>query len=105
MHLTEKPTPNPQGFYCQVTMQQDPPRCIKHGPQKTVFHGTLHLLRGVRNQKSASNTKPLDSSTPHCGANDDITPAFWYSPTLFSKKFVLPCKDISSIQSKGLEDP
>merc|ERR1719410_1863491 len=47
----------------------------------------------------------LDSSEPPCGAKDDITPAFWYSPTLFSKKFVLPCKEISSIQSKGLEAP
>ena len=31
-----------------------------------------------------------------------ITPAFWYSPTRFSKKLVLPCKEMISIQSKGL---
>merc|ERR1711953_726299 len=73
------------------------------GPGKlcSLRHFALAALR----QKSASNTNPFDSSAPPCGANDDITPAFWYSPTLFSKKFVLPCKEISSIQSKGLEAP
>lgn len=32
---------------------------------------------------------------------DAITPAFWYSPTLLSKKLVFPWRDIISIQSKG----
>ena len=32
-------------------------------------------------------------------------PAFWYSPTLRSKKLVLPCRLIISIQSNGLADP
>ena len=31
-----------------------------------------------------------------------ITPLFWYSPTRFSKKLVLPWREMSSIQSKGL---
>ncbi len=30
-----------------------------------------------------------------------MTPAFWYSPTLLSKKLVLPWREIISIQSKG----
>merc|ERR1719396_36104 len=51
-------------------------------------------------QKSASRTNPLAESS--FAEVDDITPAFWYSPTRFSKKLVLPCKEISSIQSKGL---
>merc|ERR1711862_97563 len=50
-------------------------------------------------QKSASRTKPLISS-PAAGV---ITPAFWYSPTRFSKKFVLPCNEISSIQSEAMD--
>lgn len=32
-----------------------------------------------------------------------MTPAFWYSATLFSKKLVFPCREIISIQSKGFE--
>lgn len=32
-----------------------------------------------------------------------MTPAFWYSPTLFSKKLVLPCNEIISIHSNGFE--
>lgn len=31
-----------------------------------------------------------------------LMPALEYSETLFSKKFVLPCKDINSMKSKGL---
>mmetsp|Transcript_33028 Transcript_33028/g.98277 ORF Transcript_33028/g.98277 Transcript_33028/m.98277 type:complete len:213 (+) Transcript_33028:448-1086(+) len=34
-----------------------------------------------------------------------MTPAFWYSPTRRSKKFVLPCIEMSSIQSNGLLTP
>merc|ERR1712194_557413 len=49
-------------------------------------------------QKSASNEKPLASSLPA-----DMTPAFWYSPTRFSKKFVVPCNEINSIQSNGFD--
>ena len=30
------------------------------------------------------------------------TPAFAYSPTLFSKKLLFPLREISSIQAKGL---
>mmetsp|Transcript_34634 Transcript_34634/g.81771 ORF Transcript_34634/g.81771 Transcript_34634/m.81771 type:complete len:224 (-) Transcript_34634:367-1038(-) len=32
----------------------------------------------------------------------DMTPAFWYSLTRRSKKLVLPCSEMSSIQSNGL---
>ena len=32
-----------------------------------------------------------------------MTPAFWYSPTRFSKKLVFPCRLIISIQSNGFE--
>jgi hypothetical protein len=46
------------------------------------------------NQKSAFNLKTLSYF-------DDITPAFWYYPTLFSKKLVFPCSEIISIQSNG----
>mmetsp|Transcript_44410 Transcript_44410/g.144155 ORF Transcript_44410/g.144155 Transcript_44410/m.144155 type:complete len:213 (+) Transcript_44410:404-1042(+) len=34
-----------------------------------------------------------------------MTPAFWYSPTRRSKKFVLPCIEMRSIQSNGLATP
>ena len=37
-----------------------------------------------------------------CFSIEAITPAFWYSPTLFSKKLVLPCSEIISIHSNGL---
>jgi len=53
-------------------------------------------------QKSTSKEKPT-ASVP--SPADAMTPAFWYSPTLFSKKFVFPCKEMSSIQSKGLLAP
>jgi len=45
-------------------------------------------------QKSALRRKTLSSL-------EDMTPAFWYSATLFSKKFVLPWMQIMSIHSKG----
>ena len=51
-------------------------------------------------QKSASSAKAVKGSEVPA-----ITPAFWYSPTRFSKKLVLPCKEISSIQSKGFSEP
>mmetsp|Transcript_9352 Transcript_9352/g.20707 ORF Transcript_9352/g.20707 Transcript_9352/m.20707 type:complete len:226 (-) Transcript_9352:705-1382(-) len=38
-------------------------------------------------------------------SNDSITPLFWYSATLFSKKFVFPSRLIISIQSNGFVDP
>merc|ERR1719293_425620 len=53
-------------------------------------------------QKSTSKAKPLLSSWPEVVA---MTPAFWYSPTRFSKKFVFPWSDISSIQSNGFDAP
>ena len=31
----------------------------------------------------------------------DMTPAFWYSPTRFSKKLVLPSSEMLSMKSKG----
>mmetsp|Transcript_26167 Transcript_26167/g.66464 ORF Transcript_26167/g.66464 Transcript_26167/m.66464 type:complete len:213 (-) Transcript_26167:457-1095(-) len=34
-----------------------------------------------------------------------MTPAFWYSPTRRSKKLVLPCIEMRSIQSNGLATP
>ena len=46
-------------------------------------------------QKSSSRVKILDSTGVP-------TPAFLYSPTRFSKKFVFPCREIRSIKSKGL---
>ena len=45
-------------------------------------------------QKSASRVKMRSSLV--C-----LTLAFWYSPTLFSKKFVFPWREIISIHSKG----
>lgn len=49
-------------------------------------------------QKSASSVNTWSARSP-------VTPAFWYSPTRFSKKLVLPCMEISSIHSNGLADP
>merc|ERR1712238_265499 len=68
--------------------------CLAH-----VYKKSQH----VELQKSASRLKPRVSFSPPVA--DAITPAFWYSPTRFSKKFVLPCKEINSIQSKGLLTP
>merc|ERR1740121_1882671 len=51
-------------------------------------------------QKSASKLNPWVLSPPAAAS----TPAFWYSPTRFSKKLVFPCKEISSIQSNGFCD-
>lgn len=45
-------------------------------------------------QKSASTVNFFSSF-------EAITPDFWYSPTLLSKKLVFPCKDIISIHSNG----
>jgi hypothetical protein len=39
---------------------------------------------------------------PETGDTKLCAPDFWYSPTRFSKKLVLPCKLMISIQSKGL---
>lgn len=36
-----------------------------------------------------------------CPLVADITPALWYSPTRFSKKFVLPSREMFSMKSKG----
>ena len=33
-----------------------------------------------------------------------ITPLFWYSPTRFSKKFVFPVSEMSSMKSNGFSD-
>merc|ERR1711937_692040 len=52
-------------------------------------------------QKSTSKENPAPSVFSDVEA---MTPAFWYSPTRFSKKLVFPCREISSIQSNGLED-
>merc|ERR550537_1095962 len=46
-------------------------------------------------QKSQSSEKACDAS---CSCSEAMTPFFWYSPTRFSKKFVLPCRLISSMQ-------
>ena len=35
--------------------------------------------------------------------NSPCDPTSWYSDTFFSKKFVLPCSEIISIQSNGLD--
>merc|ERR1740121_2763034 len=61
----------------------------------------LYIVARQQIQKSSSKLKPWALSPP----TEAITPAFWYSPTRFSKKLVLPCREISSIQSKGLLDP
>ena len=47
-------------------------------------------------QKSASSVNSRD--WPIFG---DATPIFWYSPTRFSKKLVLPSSDMCSMKSKG----
>lgn len=61
----------------------------------TLLH---HDMAWAATQKSSSKDRlcMLSAERPF------MTPAFWYSPTLFSKKFVLPCRESISIQSKGL---
>merc|ERR1712194_602898 len=73
---------------------EHPDKPLLGTPFTTSHEGYVEL------QKSASRLKPRVSFSPPVA--DAITPAFWYSPTRFSKKFVLPCKEINSIQSKGL---
>uniref|UniRef100_A0A8R7V5S2 Uncharacterized protein n=1 Tax=Triticum urartu TaxID=4572 RepID=A0A8R7V5S2_TRIUA len=51
-------------------------------------------------QKSSSMLKTCWVAAPPLRL--DMTDAFWYSPTRFSKKLVLPCSEMSSIQSNGL---
>merc|ERR1712078_66819 len=74
-----------------------------HPLQARQMHSPLHVEKhhksSTRPQKSTSRAKPFVSVS----AAPDITPAFWYSPTRFSKKFVLPWRLMSSIQSNGLE--
>jgi len=55
-----------------------------------LYKGGLSMLH----QKSALRVKTRSSLV--C-----LTLAFWYSPTLFSKKLVLPVSEIMSIHSKG----
>merc|ERR1712086_1018498 len=57
---------------------------------------------GFTHQKSTSKENPAPSVFSDV---DAITPAFWYSPTRFSKKLVFPCREMSAIQSKGLVAP
>merc|ERR1712098_313507 len=63
---------------------------------------TLVRKAVTAHQKSTSKENPTISSPSVVEA---ITPAFWYSPTRFSKKLVFPWREISSIQSKGLLAP
>ena len=51
-------------------------------------------FKSLRQQRSAVGRFQGDALS--------ITPAFWYSATRFSKKLVLPCMEIISIQGKGL---
>lgn len=70
-----------------------------------------HRLRAAqqrstgRAQKSSSVVKTNCSYVGRPDAATAMTPAFWYSPTRRSKKFVLPCRLMSSIQSNGLTAP
>ena len=61
----------------------------------------------MHTQNSASVVNCLASAPPPPAACRSlaITPAFWYSPTRRSKKFVLPWIEIKSIQSNGLVVP
>ena len=89
-------------------------RCARQGPplqgagsarpSTGLGHGVANIRRSVagRSQKSASSAK-VDELLESSLERDDMTPDFWYSPTRFSKKLVLPCNEMSSIQSKGLE--
>jgi len=61
---------------------------------ETFNWSSMAYVMKIRNQKSAFTRNYLSSF-------EFITPAFWYSPTLLSKKFVFPCREIISIQSKG----
>ena len=59
---------------------------------------------GFREKKLEGNTRSIQKSAltlNSFSAFEVITPAFWYSPTLLSKKLVLPWSEIISIQSKG----
>mmetsp|Transcript_19152 Transcript_19152/g.57762 ORF Transcript_19152/g.57762 Transcript_19152/m.57762 type:complete len:309 (+) Transcript_19152:200-1126(+) len=74
---------------------------IAHGPHRARLDGSNPRCSvGLRNahQKSASS----ENSRPPPLVPPPITPAFWYSPTRRSKKLVLPCIEIRSIQLKGL---
>ena len=51
-------------------------------------NGGFHTQKKAAQRSSRSNM---------AGAPPVITPAFWYSPTRFSKKLVLPCREIISI--------
>lgn len=46
------------------------------------------------NQNSASSVNTLSSGL-------DMTPHFWYSPTFFSKKLVLPSREMRFMKSNG----
>ena len=53
-------------------------------------------------QKSSSNEKSCRPELFAALLGDDVTPSFWYSATLFSKKLVLPSSERFSMKSKGL---
>lgn len=57
------------------------------------------------NTASTAHDQKSASSTNKCPPFFVNNPSFWYSPTRFSKKFVLPSKDIDSMKSKGFCDP
>mmetsp|Transcript_2762 Transcript_2762/g.7158 ORF Transcript_2762/g.7158 Transcript_2762/m.7158 type:complete len:252 (+) Transcript_2762:620-1375(+) len=63
------------------------------------FTGT-NTARTPRNEVFQKSASRLNLFTSPCKLLN--TPLFWYSPTRFSKKLVLPCRLMISIQSKGL---
>lgn len=62
--------------------------------KKEVFTCIFFFKKNVQKSWVVSKTSDLCSM-------DARTPAFWYSPTLFSKKLVFPCIEIISIHSNG----
>merc|ERR1711992_224000 len=98
----------PLGYNAWQTRQQrgSPPETHRVQSWPSVFSCTSNTPQDPQAaklaQKSTSKAKPLLSSWPAVPA---MTPAFWYSPTRFSKKLVFPCSEMSSIQSKGFEEP
>merc|ERR1711903_391606 len=65
----------------------------------------VHPVRRARRPRSGAAQKSSSRANADVAAlsplsREAITPFFWYSPTRFSKKFVLPCRLMSSIQSR-----
>merc|ERR1719464_530623 len=62
------------------------------------YHNKIEWSIQYRGQKSASVVKTASSEQLPFIA----IPAFWYSPTFFSKKLVFPSREMFSMKSKGL---